>query len=204
MVLDLREYSKTDETFEQIFTECKKVSLIDRPRCFYLYQFAKQCIHIAGDIAELGVYKGGSAYLIASVFRECGKEIHLFDTFTGIPAINPEHDGVHVGAFSNSYENTASFLMAFPNIVYHIGIFPETMDLTENLCFVHVDADVYPSIMAACEKFYPLLSSSGLMIFDDYGFSSCPGTKVAVDSFFAKKPEYPIYLSGGQAIVIKH
>ena len=41
------------------------------------------------------------------------------------------------------------------------------------------------------------------MIFDDYGFPACRGEKDAVDEFFADKPEKPITLPTGQALVIK-
>jgi O-methyltransferase len=41
------------------------------------------------------------------------------------------------------------------------------------------------------------------MVFDDYGFQSCPGARKAVDSFFSDKPEQPLILSNAQAIVIR-
>ena len=41
------------------------------------------------------------------------------------------------------------------------------------------------------------------MIFDDYGFLTCPGAKQAVDTFFSDRPEAPIYLPTGQCIVVK-
>ncbi len=40
------------------------------------------------------------------------------------------------------------------------------------------------------------------MVFDDYGFESCPGAKQAVDEFFADKNERPWYLPTGQCVVI--
>lgn len=42
------------------------------------------------------------------------------------------------------------------------------------------------------------------MVFDDYGFLSCPGAKLAVDQFFSDKPEYPCHLPTGQCFVIKY
>jgi len=41
------------------------------------------------------------------------------------------------------------------------------------------------------------------LVFDDYGFPSCAGGKRAIDEFFAGKPEVPIVLPTGQAIVVK-
>jgi O-methyltransferase len=45
--------------------------------------------------------------------------------------------------------------------------------------------------------------TGGIMIFDDYGFLSCPGAKLAVDEYFADKPVYPCRLPTGQCFVIK-
>jgi O-methyltransferase len=40
------------------------------------------------------------------------------------------------------------------------------------------------------------------MLFDDYGFDSCPGARKAVDEFFANKPEKPFYLPSEQRFVV--
>ena len=41
------------------------------------------------------------------------------------------------------------------------------------------------------------------LVFDDYGFPSCPGARAAVDDFFRSKPEVPLVLPTGQAVIIK-
>ena len=41
------------------------------------------------------------------------------------------------------------------------------------------------------------------MIFDDYGFPSCPGARQAIDEYFMDKPEKPLILATGQAVVFK-
>ena len=41
------------------------------------------------------------------------------------------------------------------------------------------------------------------MVFDDYGFASCPGARKAVDEFFNDKPERPLVLPTAQAIVMR-
>ena len=43
----------------------------------------------------------------------------------------------------------------------------------------------------------------GMIVFDDYGFPSCPGARRAVDEAFANRPEVPICLPTGQALVVK-
>ena len=41
------------------------------------------------------------------------------------------------------------------------------------------------------------------MVFDDYGFPSCPGARIAVDNFFRDKPEFPMALPTAQALIHK-
>jgi len=73
----------------------------------------------------------------------------------------------------------------------------------ERFCFVHVDADIYRSVLDACAFFWPRLSPGGVLVFDDYGFESCPGAKRAVDEYFAGAMDRPWYLPSGQCVVVK-
>jgi hypothetical protein len=50
---------------------------------------------------------------------------------------------------------------------------------------------------------YPRLAPGGFMVFDDYGFKECQGARLAVDEYFEDKPEFPIALRTGQALVCK-
>jgi len=63
--------------------------------------------------------------------------------------------------------------------------------------------DIYQSIHDCCHHIYPRLSPGAMMVFDDYGFPSCPGARKAVDEFFHDKPERPLVLPTAQAIVIR-
>src|ERR1700730_14021056 len=39
-------------------------TLVDRPRCYMLYQMARQATQMAGEVAEVGVYKGGTGTVL--------------------------------------------------------------------------------------------------------------------------------------------
>jgi O-methyltransferase len=90
-------------------------------------------------------------------------------------------------------------------VEYHPGFIPDTFRGLEDrrFSFSHIDVDIYKSVWDCCEFVYPRTPAGGVMLFDDYGLPSCPGARAAVDEFFADKPEFPLVLRTGQAIVIR-
>jgi len=194
-----------ENLFNDKMKQINGFTLVDKTRCFMIYQFAKQASNLRGDVAEVGVYKGGTARLLAKTFNPI-KKIHLFDTFAGMPPTDANLDIHKEGDFGDSsVQAVKAYLSDCKNIYFHQGIFPATAKPIENFtfCLVHVDVDIYKSVMDCCIFFYPRMEKSGLMIFDDYGFLSCPGAKKAVDEFFLDKPENPCYFPTGQCVVIR-
>ncbi len=181
-------------------------TLVDRNRIAFLKQFAKSVKSLEGDVAEVGVYKGGTAWLLAKNLEDTKKTIYIFDTFEGMPETRADKDWHKKGDFNDApLEFVKKFLADRKNIEIYQGYFPQTSPpiVNKKFCMVHIDVDIYQSVWDCCEFFYPRMVASGLMVFDDYGFLTCPGAKEAVDTFFATKPEKPIYLLTGQALVIK-
>jgi O-methyltransferase len=192
-----------DATFNRLM-ETIQHTLVDRTRCYMLYQVARQTSHIAGDVAEVGVYKGGTAKLLAQGLPH--KTVHLFDTFAGMPETNPDSDKHRAGDFSDtSLAAVQQHLKDCGNVRFYQGLFPDTAGPIERVRFsmVHVDADIYESVRACCEFFYPRLEKDAVLVFDDYGFPSCPGARKAVDEFFEDKVEIPFYLPSGQCWVVR-
>lgn len=192
--------------FQLLFKKIRSHTLVDKDRCFMLYQLVCYANAKEGEMAEVGVYKGGTARLISKVAAETAKTVHLFDTFSGMPPTDITKDRVKEGDFSDtSLDGVKKYLSDCSNVRFYQGRFPDTAEPIIGLpfCFVHVDVDIYESVMECCKFFYPRLVQGGILIFDDYGFLTCPGAKVAVDEFFSDKSDYPCYLSTGQCFVIK-
>lgn len=103
-------------------------------------------------------------------------------------------------------EEVKQFLVDLPDIVFLPGLFSDTLlQLVESkFCFVHVDADLYTSVRECCEFFWPRMVNGGVVVFDDYGFPNCPGAKKAIDEYFARIAEKPVYLPTAQAFAVKH
>lgn len=134
----------------------------------------------AGLLVEVGVYRGGSAWHLYQVAQRQGRELHLFDTFTGIP-----HKGAldqhAIGDYSGV--DLACLKADLPNAIFHVGTFPKTLpdDLTD-IAFVHVDCDQYEGHRACIDLLYPRMVPGGLMMFDDYPVLK--GARAAVEATF--------------------
>lgn len=187
----------------------KPYTLVSRERLYVLYTLALNAIHVHGDFWECGVYKGGTARMLAEFLAEHGRpgmKLHLFDTFSGMPETDAKLDLHREGDFSDTSLEEVRRVVGHPERVeFHPGWIPETFhNMSDSqVALAHVDVDIYRSIMNCCEFIYPRMAAGGAMIFDDYGFPTCPGARKAVDDFFASKPETPIVLQSGQAIVIR-
>jgi O-methyltransferase len=196
--------------FRERVSKLKGKTLVSEDRLYIIYCLCLNCTHLDGDYAECGVYKGGTAFLIADTIADSvgQKRLHLFDTFTGMPntACVERMDAHKAGDFADTdFNNVKSYLSAFPFIVFHPGFFPETFSgvNSNSFCFVHIDVDIYQSAWDCCEFFYQRLVKGGIMVFDDYGFPTCKGERFAVDEFFKDKHETPVTLPTGQCLVLK-
>lgn len=196
-----------DASFQALRRQFEGQTVVPESDSYLLFQFAQQVRALSGDAAEVGVYKGGTARMLAKTLEPAGKSVHLFDTFAGMPLTDPGRDLYHrPGDFADtSLEAVRAFLADCPNVRLHQGLFPQTAGPVEgaSFCLVHADVDIYQSELDCCRFFYPRLVRGGVIVFDDYGRNSCPGARAAVDEFFADKPEQPVYLPSGQAFVVK-
>jgi len=194
--------------YRLLWEKIRNRSLLSDERLQVLHQFAGAVPHLSGEVAEIGVYRGGTAYLLATIFSDQKRRVRLFDTFSGIPATAASMDIHREGDFADTnLSGVAQFLQGFDNIAFHTGVFPDSVTPeadAASYCFVHVDADIYRSVCDCCEFFYPRLVQGGMLLFDDYGFATCPGVRKAVDEFFADKAHKPLYLPTGQALVINN
>jgi len=159
---------------------------------------------VAGCIAEVGVFKGGSAKLICEFKGE--KKLYLFDTFEGLPELNTfdSHDEFYQGQFNDtSIEAVRKLTSPYKNVHLIKGYFPDTAGPIENEKFslVHLDVDLHETTKNALEFFYPRMSEGGIIISHDY--INANGVKKAFDDFFAEKPETVLLISDTQCMVVK-
>lgn len=193
--------------FKEIYREIQSHTLVSEDRCRILYDSLYETNNIKGDVFECGVFKGGTAMMLSAILPK-NKSLHLFDTFEGMPSVNTDKDNYHKkGDFSNtSLESVIDKVekVSGDNVVwFHKGFIPDTFKDKSHykISFAHVDVDIYQSVLDCCEFIYPRLCDGGIIVFDDYGFNTCKGAKLAVDEFFSDKPENVEVLNTKQAVV---
>jgi hypothetical protein len=154
----------------------RRHSLLTTDRLEILARLAHETAPLSGEMAELGVYQGGSAVAILNAAP--AKQLHLFDTFAGLPGDGGAHSK---GEFAASLEQVKKILGG-RRVEFHPGFFPETARGLEaaRFSFVHVDADLYESTRDAIAFFWPRMVAGGMMVFDDVDWPSCPGVNQAL------------------------
>lgn len=190
----------------------KKTDIIHE-RKFNLFNIARGVRHVSGDIAECGVFRAASSFLMLSASEGTGKKLHGFDSFEGLS--KPDESDAVMSAHTFEWkENDLAVpediarrnLGLFPNLVtLYKGWIPERFHEVKDTAFsiVHIDVDLFQPTLDSLEFFWPRLSPGGVIICDDYGFETCPGAKKAMDEFFEKHNQSVIHLTTGQGIVIK-
>ena len=172
---------------------------------YNLYYHLERTAELQGDVAELGVYRGGGAKLLQAFKRR--SLLHLFDTFSGMPdkAAAIDHHGA--GDFADTSESSVrSYLHADDTVRFHPGVFPaSTAGLPGDIRFrfVHLDVDLYQSTLDGLRYFHPRLVPGGVLISHDFNSISCPGVRAAFEEYFAEVDECVLPLFDTQCLVVK-
>lgn len=175
-----------DEVFMNCyyFKSIKDYTVVSIDRCYMLWQLAQMAPD--GAVAEVGVYKGGTAKLIHTVLPLA--KYYLFDTFTGLPPeilTDKEKQSVTKVDFQDtSLEAVKQYLNCCDSFIFKPGLFPDTTrGIDEKFAFVYLDADLYQSTKDGLEYFYDKMVPNGIIVVDDYGSNYWDGVTKAVDEF---------------------
>jgi O-methyltransferase len=183
---------------------------------------------IPGDVVECGVWRGGSMQAVAYTLLESGdtgRDLHLFDTFEGMPENPSDIDRRTFGGRESAAEllavsersakiwayapfddvRAAMDETGYPSarIHYHRGMVEETIprEAPERISILRLDTDWYESTRHELEHLYGRLSAGGVLIIDDYG--GWAGSRKATDEFLEKTraPLLLLPISGGRIAV---
>jgi O-methyltransferase len=199
---------REDQDFMSL-NELADYTLVDFYKCFGIWQLAKQQKDVEGCYLEVGVYKGGTATLIskaANIYAP-DKNIYLADTFEGVVKVSEIDSHYSGGEHSEPITTVESLMEKYEIKNYKIlkGIFPDDtgFEIKEPIALLHSDCDVYDSTKDIVEWAIPRMSKGGIIVFDDYGFQSCPGVTQYVNEISQSKDFLFIYNLNGHGLLIK-
>jgi hypothetical protein len=175
--------------------------------CLVFDQIVKE--GLTGDLAELGVYQGHTASLLATMARRLGSTAYLLDTFAGFNEADLKgiDAGVRMGFADTSIEAVRA-LVGEQNVRFVPGYFPSSavqLPPDATFCLVHLDCDLYAPMASALAYFYPRLVPGGFLIVHDYSSLHWDGAERALHEFLADKAEslVPLPDSAGSAVIRK-
>ena len=205
--------------FRELYLKYCHKTMVPWSGLYTAYKAAKHIAKhkIPGAIVECGVWKGGCSALMAETLikqGETGREIYLYDTFAGMTApedidqhftesrdshklYSDNKKSDHVDWCYGPYEEVQATLKTsgYPEEKIHMikGPVEETLQKTlpENIALLRLDTDWYESTKAEMEHLYPLLSTGGMFLVDDYG--TWQGARRAVDEYI-EKHNLPLFL----------
>jgi hypothetical protein len=199
-----------DKSFWELFHQCKPFTMTSPERMYALYQAVNYVLtnNIPGDFVECGVWKGGSALLMArmlAIKNITTRKVFLYDTYEGMtePGANDkdytgkdarsllEQSSIEVqesvwcySSFDEVRANLSLSGLPADNIVLIKGKVEETIPEqipAGAIALLRLDTDWYESTRHELIHLYPLLSRNGVLIIDDYGHWE--GCRKAVDEY---------------------
>jgi O-methyltransferase len=203
----------SDEDFLAIHEIVKNHTLVDIYRLYELYSLIRQLRKLpAGDILEVGVWRGGSGALLAHTAMQSISDCQVFlaDTFQGVVKAGGMDTKYVGGEHADTSEAIVTDLLTgqlhLNNYTILSGIFPDKTarqieDRKFRLC--HIDVDVYDSARDVNEWVWPRLVPGGMVVYDDYGFEPCVGVTRYVNEQLGLCDRLVLHNLNGHALVVK-
>jgi len=210
-----------DDSMRAIIARVRPRTMTGPPKLGSLIEAVRYVVRqqIPGEVVECGVWRGGSMQAIALTLLELGdttRELHLFDTFEGMPPPSDNDTRTAHGVTQTAAEMLATSdkdsnlwaiaglddvragmaETAYPQglIHYHPGLVEETTpgEAPDTIALLRLDTDWYGSTRHELEHLYSRLSPGGVLILDDYG--DWDGARKATEEWLAESNE-PIFLA---------
>ncbi len=192
-----------DADFQRIWDCASCCTMISKERAYALYMALRYILdrQIPGDLAECGVWQGGSCMIMALTLLTRGgplRDIWMYDTYEGMTMPGQEDrieatgqaaaqrwkEGWWAAGMELVRENLKGCGYPMEHFKLVKGDVCRTLDEQRpgSLALLRLDTDWYASTKKELEVLYPVLSRAGVLIIDDYGHFS--GARQAVDEYF--------------------
>ena len=155
---------------------------------------------VKGDFAEVGVWRGNTAAVLAHFAVAARRTVYLFDTFEGFNQNDVKGVDANV---QQDFSNTSISIVqdaigpAWRACRVVAGHFPgsiATEHRASSYAVVSLDCDLYEPMKEGLEFFYPRMPLGALLLLHDYANPHWQGPKRAIDEFCAATGEFPLIM----------
>lgn len=200
-----------DEAFLASIDRSEPFTLVDVLCRHELWSLVRQSGKLQpGAYLEVGVWRGGTGLLIADALRhfQLVGEIYLADTFTGVVKAG-ENDTLYFGGeHADASEHAVRQMLnsnGHSDVKILRGIFPD--DSADRLAgpirFIHIDVDVYQGAKDIVEWAYQRLVPGGIIVFDDYGFTTTDGVTKLCEEYETDDRFFFLHNWNGHCVLTK-
>lgn len=199
------------EEFDPIYRRCQPYTQTSKGNMFALHEATEYLIRhdIPGAFVECGVWKGGSAMVMALSLMQLGvtdRQLFLYDTYAGMSEpttkdvrfdgaraswtwVRRRRNGFNAWNFApleTVRQNVLSTGYPEARIAFVKGLVEDTIPRTvpERIALLRLDTDWYESTYHELQHLFPRLSPGGVLIIDDYGHWQ--GAREATDQYLTK------------------
>ena len=200
----------SDKDFLEIYDNVKVYTMTSPQRLYSLFKSVEYVLinKIPGDFVECGVWRGGSAMMMALTLKKHGvtnRQIYLYDTYEGMSEPSAKDDDIFGNKAetlltSQKKENNAENVWCYSTLdevkknlldtgypadrlSFVQGKVEDTIpaNVPSSIAILRLDTDWYESTRHEMQHLYPLLSEKGVLIIDDYGHWQ--GARKAIDEY---------------------
>lgn len=150
----------------------------------FVVELLKLETSVEGVIVEAGAFQGGSTAKISIVAERIGRQLHVFDSFEGLPANEEAHDASILGHSIKDWFREGEFRGSLEQVRHNVqefgeidlcrfikGWFDDTMPgYAEQIAAIYLDVDLASSTRTCLKYLYPRLSSGGVLMSQDGDF----------------------------------
>ena len=169
---------------------------------------------VSGNVAELGVFKGGFARCLNFLMPE--RKLYLFDSFEGFETAEGKKEKEERGctdAFLLAHKNTSvrQVLERLPHpemAVVCQGYFPESAkEVADTFCLVSLDVDFEETTYQGLCYFWPKIETGGYLLLHDWNNPDLGGVNWALKRFEEQSghaiASVPLCDTGGTLVLCK-
>jgi len=209
--LSFRHDKKFISSFYDSVTNEQEKSLIWRLHT--LAWAAKNALNVDGDFVECGVFKGFCSGVLLKYldFQDLPRQAYLYDTFKGLPektSTEQERRDWDYTKYDSEeiYNGVLKKFSRYKNVNVVRGIVPDSFEVAvpEKIAFMHIDMNSEKAEMLALEHLFDKVTPGGMIVFDDFGWTSNVNQTKAELAFMNERGHPILELPTGQGVVIKH